>query len=58
MNNVFNIVNKVDNKFVFQYNPNLIDNVEYVVYALYSSIFLLTNNGPNSRRANCMNLNI
>jgi hypothetical protein len=38
--NVFHIVNKVENVCEFQYILDLIDNVEYVVYALYSSIFL------------------
>ncbi len=36
INNVFCIVNKVENVYVFQYN--LIDNVAYVFYALYSKI--------------------
>jgi hypothetical protein len=38
INNVFHIVNKVENVCVFQYILNLIDNVEYIVYALYSRI--------------------
>ncbi len=40
INNVFHIVVKVENVCVNQYILDLIDNVEYVVYALYSSIFV------------------
>ncbi len=36
INNVFHIVDKVENVFVYIHIFNLIDNVEYVVYALYS----------------------
>jgi hypothetical protein len=39
INNVFHIVDKVENVCVNKYIFDLIDNVEYVVYALYSSIF-------------------
>jgi hypothetical protein len=38
INDVFHIVDKVENVFVYTHIFNLIDNVEYVVYALYSSI--------------------
>ncbi len=38
INDVFHNVNKVENVFVYTLILNLIDNVEYVVYALYSSI--------------------
>jgi hypothetical protein len=38
INNVFHIVNKVENVLQNAYIFVLIDNVEYVVYALYSSI--------------------
>ncbi len=38
INNVFHIVGKVENVCVNKYIFDLIDNVEYVVYALYSSI--------------------
>ncbi len=38
INNVFHIVNKVESVFDFQCILNFIDNVEYVVYALYSRI--------------------
>jgi hypothetical protein len=38
INNVFHIVDKVENVLVYTYIFNLNDNVEYVVYALYSSI--------------------
>ncbi len=40
INNVFHIVNKVENVCVNKYIFDLIDNVEYVVYALYSSIVI------------------
>jgi hypothetical protein len=36
INNVFHIVDKVENVCVNKYIFDLIDNVEYVVYALYS----------------------
>jgi hypothetical protein len=39
INNVFHIVDKVENVFVSTHIFNLIDNVEYVVYALYSRIY-------------------
>jgi hypothetical protein len=38
INNVYAIVNKVENLCVYQYVFDLIDNGVYVVYALYSSI--------------------
>jgi hypothetical protein len=38
INNVYAIVNKVENVLVNTYIFDLIDNVVYVVYALYSSI--------------------
>ncbi len=38
INDVFHIVDKVENVCVNQYIFDLIDNVEYVVYALYSSV--------------------
>jgi hypothetical protein len=38
INNVFHIVDKVENVGVNKYIFDLIDNVEYVVYALYSRI--------------------
>jgi hypothetical protein len=38
INNVFHIVDKVENVCVNKYIFDLIDNVEYVVYALYSRI--------------------
>ncbi len=38
INNVFHIVDKVENVCVNKYTFDLIDNVEYVVYALYSRI--------------------
>jgi hypothetical protein len=38
INNVYDIVNKVENVCVYQYIFNLIDIGVYVVYALYSSI--------------------
>ncbi len=41
INNVFHIVDKVENVCVNKYIFDLIDNVEYVVYALYSSIIML-----------------
>jgi hypothetical protein len=37
INNVFHIVNKVENVCVYKYIFDLIDNVEYVIYALNSS---------------------
>ncbi len=40
VNNVFHIVDKVENVCVNQYIFDLIDNVEYVVYALYSRILV------------------
>jgi hypothetical protein len=40
INNVFHIVDKVENVCVNKYIFDLIDNVEYVVYALYSRILL------------------
>jgi hypothetical protein len=40
INNVFHIVDKVENVCVNQYIFDLIDNVEYVVYALYSSTMI------------------
>ncbi len=36
INNVFHIVDKVENVCVNKYIFDLIDNVEYVVYALYT----------------------
>ncbi len=41
INNVFNIVDKVENVFVYTHIFNLIDNVEYFVYALYRESNLL-----------------
>ncbi len=38
INDVFHIVNKVENVLVYTHIFDLIDNVEYVVYALYSRI--------------------
>jgi hypothetical protein len=38
INNIFHIVDKVENVGVNKYIFDFIDNVEYVVYALYSSI--------------------
>ncbi len=38
INNVFHIVDEVENVCVNKYIFDLIDNVEYDVYALYSSI--------------------
>jgi hypothetical protein len=38
INDAFHIVNKVENVFVYTYIFNLIDNVECVVFALYSSM--------------------
>jgi hypothetical protein len=38
INDAFHIVKKVENVFVYTHIFNLIDNVEYVVYALYSSM--------------------
>jgi hypothetical protein len=38
INYVFHIVDKVENVFVYTHIFNLIDNVEYVVYALCSTI--------------------
>jgi hypothetical protein len=38
IDDVFHIVGKVENVLVYTHIFNLIDNVEYVVYALYSSI--------------------
>ncbi len=38
INDVFHIVNKVENVYVSKYIFDLIDNMEYVDYALYSSI--------------------
>jgi uncharacterized protein YvpB len=40
INNVFHIVDKVENVLVYTHIFNLIDNVEYVVYALYSRTIL------------------
>jgi hypothetical protein len=37
INDAFHNVNKVENVFVYRHIFNLIDNVECVVYALYSS---------------------
>ncbi len=39
INNVYAIVNKVENVCVYQYIFDLIDDGVYVVYALYSRIF-------------------
>ncbi len=41
INKVFHIVNKVENVCVNKYIFDLIDNVEYVVYALYYRIIPL-----------------
>ncbi len=52
INNVFHIVDKVENVCVNKYIFDLIDNVEYVDYALYSSIlflFILSNSHPQLR---------
>jgi hypothetical protein len=38
INNVFHIVDKVQNQVIYEWIFDLIDIVEYVVYALYSSI--------------------
>ncbi len=38
INDVFHIVVKVENVFDYTHIFNLIDNVEYVVYALYSRV--------------------
>ncbi len=38
INNVYHIVDKVENVLVYTYIFILIDNVEYVVYALYSRV--------------------
>jgi hypothetical protein len=43
INDAFHIVNKVENVFVYTYIFNLIDNVECVVYALYSRVVGLQN---------------
>jgi hypothetical protein len=43
INNVFHIVDKVENLCVNKYIFDLIDNVEYVVYALYSSVPIFNN---------------
>jgi hypothetical protein len=40
INNVFHIDDKVENVGVNKYIFDLIDNVEYVVYALYSRILI------------------
>jgi hypothetical protein len=40
INNVFRIVNKVENVLKNTYIFDLIDNVEYFVYALYSRIMV------------------
>jgi hypothetical protein len=52
INNVYHIVNKVENVCVFQYIFNLIDNVEYVVYALYSSIVYSVRSDPEGVKKN------
>jgi hypothetical protein len=41
INNVFHTVNKVENVLENTYIFDLIDNVEYVVYALYSRIAIV-----------------
>ncbi len=35
-NNEYHIVNKVENQGIYEWNLNLIDNVVFVVFALYS----------------------
>ncbi len=40
INDIFHIVDKVENVLVYTYIFNLIDNVEYVVYAWYSRIVI------------------
>jgi hypothetical protein len=41
INDIFHIVDKID--YFYTHNFNLIDNVEYVVYALYSRIVIKSN---------------
>jgi hypothetical protein len=41
INDVFHIVDKVQNQLTYEWIFDLIDIVEYVVYALYSSITVL-----------------
>jgi hypothetical protein len=39
ISDVFHIVDKGENVFVYTHIFNLVDNVEYVIYTLYTSIF-------------------
>jgi hypothetical protein len=54
INNVFHIVNKVGNALVFHYILNLIDNMEYFVYALYSTMGHTHTTGPSSLATKCL----
>jgi hypothetical protein len=49
INNVFHIVDKVENVGVNKYIFDLIDNVEYVVYALYSRTVEKSQHYQNSK---------